>query len=179
MAITRRMMVRKDQKIHELARVGPFSACTKQELSAVAQSCTGLEVKEGFVLTKQGVPGQQCFVIASGQADVLIDGQQVATVGPGDFVGETALLDTGPRTATVVATTPMRLWVMNPREFNSVLDASTTISRKLLVSLAERLHKAETNPPPPTAHLPLGSDPDALVVVAGAEGESSAQTNAG
>jgi CRP/FNR family cyclic AMP-dependent transcriptional regulator len=139
--------VRKDPMIEALAGVDLFSACNKRELSAVARSCTGLEVKEGFVLTEQGVPGQQCFVIASGEADVLIGGQQVATVGPGDCVGEMALLDKGPRTATVVAATPMRLWVMNRREFNSVLDASATITRKLLVTLTCRLRNAQADRP--------------------------------
>jgi CRP-like cAMP-binding protein len=135
-------MMRKDPMIEELAGAGLFSACSKRELSAVARSCTPLEVQDGFVLTKQGLPAQECFVIASGRAKVVIGGHQVATVGPGDCVGEVALLDKGPRTATVVATTPMRLWVMNRREFNSVLDASATISRKLLVSLAGRLRNA-------------------------------------
>jgi CRP/FNR family transcriptional regulator, cyclic AMP receptor protein len=140
-------MVRKDPMIEVLAAIGLFSACNKRELSAVARSCTALEVNEGFVLTTQGFPGPECFVIAQGEAKVLIGGQQVATVGRGECVGEMSLLDKGPRTATVVATTPMRLWVMSRREFNSVLDASATISRNLLVTVAGRLRNAETNRP--------------------------------
>jgi CRP-like cAMP-binding protein len=148
-------MVPNDPVIEALARIGLFSACTKQELSTVARSCTAVEVDDGFVLTHQGLPGQECFVIANGNAQVVIDGHRVATVGPGDWVGETALLDNGPRTATVVATTPMRLWVMNRREFNSVLEASATITRKLLVTLAARLRNADTETAAgPTAPLP-------------------------
>jgi CRP-like cAMP-binding protein len=136
-----------DGKVQALSSVRLFSACTKRELRDIAGLCTPAFVAEGFVLTTQGSPGVDCFVIADGEAAVHIDGRPVATVGPGDCVGEMALLDGGPRTATVVARTPMRLYTMTPGEFRSFLETSTDVSRKILVSLACRLRQAEADQP--------------------------------
>jgi CRP/FNR family transcriptional regulator, cyclic AMP receptor protein len=139
--------MRDDPKLEMLAGVGLFSACNKRELATIARLCTELPFEDGFVLTKQGAPGIECFVIASGEAKVLCGGQEVAKIGPGDCVGEMALLDGGRRAATVVATTPIKAWVMNIREFRSVLDTSPTVSRKIMVTLARRLRNAETDRP--------------------------------
>jgi CRP/FNR family transcriptional regulator, cyclic AMP receptor protein len=137
--------MRSNPKLEALAGVGLFSACNKRELSTIAHLCTELSVEEGFMLTKQGAPGLECFVIASGEAKVVSKGHEVAKMGPGECIGEMALLDGGPRTATVVATTPLRAWVLNLREFRSVLDASPTVSHKITVALARRLRQKESD----------------------------------
>jgi CRP-like cAMP-binding protein len=134
-----------DGKIQALSSVRLFSGCNKRELRSIAGLCTQAGVGEGFVLTTQGSLGVDCFVIAEGEAVVQIDGRTVARVGPGDCVGELALLDGGRRTATVVARTPMTLYSMTPREFRAFLDTSTDVSRKIMVSLAQRLRQAEVN----------------------------------
>ena len=136
-----------DGKVQALATVGLFAGCTKREWQAVARICTQLRVDEGFVLTTQGGAGRECFVIATGDATVVIDGRTVATVGPGDCVGEMALLDGGPRTATVTTLTPMTLWVLSAGEFGSLLEASPAIDRKIMVALARRLRAAEADRP--------------------------------
>jgi CRP-like cAMP-binding protein len=136
--------MRTNPTLDRLGEVKLFSACTKKELSAVARQCTEVDLKEGFVLTKEGAFGHECFVIGSGEAEVLIGGRAISKVGPGDCVGEIALLDRGPRTATVVTTTPMTAWVMSHREFASVLEASPSITHKIMVTLARRL-RAETD----------------------------------
>jgi CRP-like cAMP-binding protein len=136
-----------DGKVQALSAVKLFSGCNKRELRTIAGLCTGTSVGEGFVLTTQGTLGVDCFVIAEGEAEVRIDGHTIAKVGPGDCVGELALLDGGRRTATVVATTPMRLYVMTSPEFRAFLDTSTDISRKIMISLAQRLRQAEGDQP--------------------------------
>jgi CRP-like cAMP-binding protein len=113
----------------------------------IARICTREQVDEETVLTKQGDPGRECFVIADGVADVVIDGREVATVGSGDCVGELSLLDGGRRTATVTARSPMTIYVLTATEFRSLLDASPTISRKMMMSLARRLRPAEADRP--------------------------------
>src|SRR5262245_3657070 len=102
-----------DDKIRALSGVGLFAGCTKRELRRVAQLCVPLSVDEGFVLTVEGGPGRECFIIADGKARVTIGGKPVGVVGPGECVGEMALLDRGPRTATVAVQTPMSLYVLS------------------------------------------------------------------
>jgi CRP-like cAMP-binding protein len=132
-----------DGKVAALSSVKLFSECSKRELRTIAGLCTDAKVDEGFVLTTQGSLGVECFVVADGEAAVQIDGHTVAIVGAGDCVGELALLDGGRRTATVVSRTPMKLYVMTSPEFRALLETSTDISRKILVSLADRLRQAE------------------------------------
>jgi CRP-like cAMP-binding protein len=136
-----------DGKIEAMRTVGLFSGCSKKELQQIAALCTVFHFDEGFVLTTQGTPGQECFVLAEGDAKVVIDGQTVAKVGPGDSVGEMSLLDGGGRTATVTALTPITAYVLSSAEFRSLLDTSTTIDRKIMISLAGRLRDAEAHRP--------------------------------
>jgi CRP/FNR family transcriptional regulator, cyclic AMP receptor protein len=136
-----------DRKVEALRTVGLFADCSTRELQGIARICTREQVDEGAVLTKQGDPGRECFVIADGSAAVLIESREVATVGPGDCVGELSLLDGGRRTATVIARTPMTLYVLTAAEFRSLLDASPSILRKIMMSLAARLRNAEGDRP--------------------------------
>ena len=133
--------------LHALSTVKLFSACNKRELQSVARLCTPLTIEEGQVLTVEGTPGQECFVIAEGKATVSIGGQPVGVVGPGDCVGEMALLDGGPRTATVTAASTISAYVMSAREFRSLLDLSPAIARKLATTLAQRLRAVEAQYP--------------------------------
>jgi CRP-like cAMP-binding protein len=136
--------VRGNTKTQALSAVPLFAACSARELAAIARLCTRLDVEAGSVLTTEGRPGRECFVVAGGEAKVVIGKRTVAKVGPGDCVGEMSLLDGGPRTATVFALTPMDVYVLSVREFASLLDTSPSISRKIMVSLARRLRAAET-----------------------------------
>jgi CRP-like cAMP-binding protein len=136
-----------DEKITALAAVGLFAACSKRELREVGRLCTPLSVGEGFVLTLEGGPGQECFVISDGKGQVTIGGRPVAVVGPGECVGEMALLDRGPRTATVTAQTPMSVYVLSTREFQALLRVSPVIAGKIAATLARRLRAFETDRP--------------------------------
>ena len=134
-----------DGKVEALRTVGLFEGCTKRELQQIARLCTEFHFDEGFVLTTQGTPGQECFVIATGEAKVVIDGQQVAKVGAGDCVGEMSLLDGAPRSATVTALTPVTVYALSTAEFRTLLGTSPTIDRKIMVSLAHRLREVEAH----------------------------------
>jgi CRP/FNR family transcriptional regulator, cyclic AMP receptor protein len=138
---------RMDDKIKALSTVGLFSGCSKKELQSVARLCTPLSMEEGFVLTTEGTPGRECFVIADGKAGVTIGGKKVGEVGRGECVGEMALLDGGPRTATVTAESPMNTYALSVSEFWSLLDVNPTILRKIATSLAQRLRALEAHYP--------------------------------
>ena len=138
---------RMDPKIKALSTVGLFSGCSKKELQSVAGLCTPLSLEEGFVLTTEGTPGLECFVIADGTARVTIGGRKVGEVGPGECVGEMALLDGGPRSATVTAESPMNVYALSVSEFRSLLGASPAILGKIAISLAQRLRAREAHYP--------------------------------
>jgi CRP/FNR family transcriptional regulator, cyclic AMP receptor protein len=138
---------RMDDRIRALSAVGLFSGCNKKELQSVARLCTPLSVEEGFVLTTEGAAGRECFVIIDGKARVTIGGRKVGEVGPGECVGEMALLDGGRRTATVTAESPMNAYVLSVSEFRILLGVSPTILLKIATSLAQRLRALEAHYP--------------------------------
>jgi len=133
------MRLHKDAKLELLRRAPLFANCSKKELSEIAGIADEIDLREGKELTRQGAPGREFFVLIEGTADVVKDGQKVNTLEGGDFFGEIALVHHAPRTATVVATLPVRTLVITERNFKRLLDGSPEIQRKVMVALAERL----------------------------------------
>ena len=124
-----------------------FSACTNRELRRIASLADQIEVPKGKVLTRQGDPGWECFVITEGEAKATMRGRGSATLGPGSFFGEMALLDQGPRSATVTAESDMRLLVLSSRDFSALLEEVPSVARRMMRGLAERLREAERPQP--------------------------------
>lgn len=114
-----------------LSAVPLFSTCTKSELRTIANLGTRLTVADGAVLTVQGKPGREFFLLIGGSARCLVDGREVAAFETGDFFGEMALLGRRPRNATVVAEGEVEVLVLNASEFRGLLDSSPTISDKV------------------------------------------------
>jgi len=133
----------KDAKHALLRNVGLFSACSDKELGSIAKLMTEVPVSAGSAIVREGAAGREFFVIAEGTAKVTAGGRKRATLGPGAFFGEMSLIDHGPRTATVTAETPMKVYVLDAREFGGLLDASPTVTRKILKTLAARLRDTE------------------------------------
>jgi CRP-like cAMP-binding protein len=107
-------------------------------LRRIASLGTEIEVRADKVLAQQGKPGREFFLVMKGRARCLIDGQVVASLGPWDYFGEMALLDHGPRRATVSSEEPMTLLVLNVTEFDQILAESPAIAKKLLLSFVAR-----------------------------------------
>ena len=101
-------MAHKDAYLDHLASVPLFSACSKRELQKIAKASDEVTVPAGKVLVEQGDTGREASSSSTGNAAVKRGNRKVATLGPGDCVGELALLDHGPRTATVVTETRRR-----------------------------------------------------------------------
>ncbi|MFN8103297.1 MAG: cyclic nucleotide-binding domain-containing protein [Acidimicrobiia bacterium] len=129
-------------KLDLLAKVGLFRACSRKELEYIARITDEVHVQAGRVLAAKDKPGHEFFLILEGTAVVQIDAG--IELGPGDFFGEMALLDGGPRIANVVAKTDMVLIVLGHREFASLIGEVPTISRAIMTVLAQRLREAET-----------------------------------
>ena len=139
-------MSERNRKTEVLAKVLLFSGCNRKELGQIASLATEIDVPEGKVLAKEGAPGREFYVILDGKAKVSIGGRQVAMLGPSDFFGEMALLDQGPRVATVVAETPMEVAVLDPREFSTLVEEHPGVARKILKVMAQRLRESEHAP---------------------------------
>jgi CRP-like cAMP-binding protein len=133
-----------DRKLEHLANVRMFSALSKKELNLVARAADVVTVKPGAELVTEGTIGHEFFLILSGEAAVRRGGRKVVTLGPGDYFGELALLDRGPRSATISAETELEVAVIGQREFMAVLDQVPAVSHKLLVTMAHRLREADT-----------------------------------
>ncbi|HWL36439.1 MAG TPA: cyclic nucleotide-binding domain-containing protein [Frankiaceae bacterium] len=136
----------KSRKVEILRDVALFGLCTRKELNDIAGLVDELSVKQGDALTTEGTPGRECFVVVSGEAEATVRGKRIATIGAGECVGEMALLDTAPRTATVTALTDMELLVLEPRSFGDLLDRHPSVAKRLLATLARRLREASDSP---------------------------------
>lgn len=119
-----------------------FASCTDKELAELDRYCDEVTVAAGAAITRQGTPGREAFIILEGEAEVLVDGTVVAVLGPGDLVGEMSMLDTGPRSATVTARTPLRVLVVGPQAFTSFAELSPA-RRELTRVLVDRLRVAD------------------------------------
>ena len=132
---------------HELLRSVPlFSGLGPAEIARVAELATEIDVPNGEVLTRQGESGQEFFVVLSGFVDVERDGTRLARLGPGDFLGEIALIDGRPRGATATADGPARLLVLDHGEFDALLDEFPAIARQIVRALVERIRRTVTVP---------------------------------
>ena len=129
--------------VERLGNIELFSELTNKEIKKVASYMTTIDVREGRDLTVQGTVGREFMIIAEGEASVRRNGRLIATLGPGDFFGELAVIAGVPRTATVTAESPMVVEALNRREFSSLLDESPKLSRKILVGAVKRLHDLE------------------------------------
>jgi CRP-like cAMP-binding protein len=132
-------VLRRDAKIELLKQVPLFAHCSKSELGSVALLADEIDMPEGKVLTTEGDPGREFFVLIEGAADVRRKGRRVNTMGPGDFFGEIALVSNRPRTATVTTASPARLLVVTDRAFRELMRKLPSIQSKVLAALAERV----------------------------------------
>jgi CRP-like cAMP-binding protein len=133
-----------DKKLDHLGKVKLFSSLNKKELGLVAKASDVVQVPAGKDLVREGEIGHEFYLISSGSATVKRGGRKVVSLATGDYFGEMALLDRGPRTATVTTEVPSELIVLGQREFMSVLDQVPPLAHKLLVSMAGRLREADT-----------------------------------
>jgi CRP/FNR family transcriptional regulator, cyclic AMP receptor protein len=139
------LRVHRQARVELLRDVWLFSGCTKKELERIAAITTPETVAAGRVMARQGDLGETFYVVVDGRATVTVEGEEVGSVGPGAFFGEMALLDGGPRMATVTATTPMDLLVLDRTDFDSLLEDCPSVARRMLMALGGHLRIAEKN----------------------------------
>ena len=129
-------MATRSQYLEHLATVPLFASLSKRDLQKLARASDEISLEKDRVLVEQDATGHEAFVILEGQAVVKRGGRKLATLGPGDHFGELALLDGGPRTASVIAVTDLQVLVLGQREFAGLLDEVPGLAHKVLANLA-------------------------------------------
>ena len=122
-----------------LEGIGAFSGLSKPELEKLAGWTFELEVPAGEELTREGHLAHEFFVIEDGAAEVRQDGERIAELGAGDFFGEIGLLETERRTATVTATTALRVIVMSAQEFRRMEQELPVVADRVRSAIRARL----------------------------------------
>jgi len=126
-----------------LAQVPMFADFSKRHLNRLAADTDELEFEPGQQVVHEGDPGETLFVVLSGQAKVMRGGRKVGEVVPGDFFGELSAIDGGPRTASVVATTPMRVLRLFRRTLTALISEEPQLTLKLLDGMVRRLRQVD------------------------------------
>jgi len=126
-----------------LANVPLFAGCSTGDLRIVARHMQVVHVPEGTVLMREGDRGDAFYVVLTGRATMVRARRNVGVVRPGDHVGELALLDPAPRSATVTAVSPMLVGVLDAGTFSSIIRDMPALSTKLLGALARRLRERD------------------------------------
>jgi CRP/FNR family cyclic AMP-dependent transcriptional regulator len=130
--------------VEELSRVPLFSGCSRRDMQTIARVVKDIDHPAGTVIAREGDPGVGLFIIVEGTTEVTIGGRRKAKLGPGDFFGEIALLDGGPRTATVTATSDVKLLGLTEWTFRGLMLEHPQIAMKTLQAMASRLRNATT-----------------------------------
>jgi SAM-dependent methyltransferase len=134
---------RAERVVDRLRQVPLLEGIDESELVRIAPLSDEIEVAAGAVLTEEGTPGSDFYIILTGTATVTRQGHKLATLGPGSFFGEVAVLTHGLRTATVTADLSMKLLRLDERRFRTLLSTAPAISQKLMEGLAARLKDAD------------------------------------
>lgn len=125
----------------DLSKLEFFEDFTPEELEKVRALAEDVTAAAGAVLIEQGDVGQEAFVLCSGQASVFVNGSRVATIGPGSAVGEMALLDKRPRSATVRAVTDLELLCFKSKDFQDLLETMPKAAGRVIAQLNEKLRE--------------------------------------
>ena len=135
----------RDEKLDLLHSIPLFSRFDRRHLERLGMLTEEVEVDPGKVLIRQGETGDDLMIVVSGQVGVERDGERINQLGPGDFFGEIALLEQGPRTATCTAEAATTVLVVNHRDFHAVMQEFPEIAAEVLLTLAHRVRVLELN----------------------------------
>ena len=134
-----------DPKLDLLRTIPIFSRLGKKEIERLGQLADEIDLPAGRVLMRQGDHGTELFVVVSGKLAVERDGKPLGERGPGAVVGEIALIAQMPRTATVTALEPTRVFVVGSREFRALMDEMPSVRTAVLEVLASRISGLDPN----------------------------------
>lgn len=131
--------------VEALQNVQLFSTLEAEDMEELARQLHERRFPEGAEVTTEGSTGAGFFVIAAGNAEVLVGGEHRATLGPGDYFGEVALIDDGVRSASIVAATDLLCYGLTPWEFRPFVEEHPKVAWALLQALARRIREAQAS----------------------------------
>lgn len=138
------MLRRRAEQVETLRRVPLFSNLSQKNLIALARRLDRVNAVQGEVLAEEGRLGKEFFLIVEGSVAISHKGRTISTRSAGDFIGEMSLIDSQPRSATIIALEDCDLLVMHRRDFSEMVDSIPGFARKLLAGLAGRLREANS-----------------------------------
>ena len=128
-----------DPRTQAFSKVSLFNGLSAKEIAAIASSAEERTAAPGDVLTEQGSAGDEFFIVDSGEIEIRQDGRELRRLGPGDYLGEIALVFGGTRTATAVAAAPSHLFVLHKDAFDRMIKSQPRIEDKILATVSERM----------------------------------------
>jgi inner membrane transporter RhtA len=128
-----------DPKIQALGRVPLFAGLSARDLSIIAQAATEQSAEAGTVLTREGDEGDAFFIVRDGTVSITAEGRHLRQLGPGDYLGEIALVFGGTRTATATVEQPAELFVLDKSSFTAMLQQHPRIEDRILGTISERM----------------------------------------
>ncbi len=126
-----------------LAEVDLFSVLTKKEVKKIHDAGKEVNFRSGRVIVTEGETGVGFHLLLQGKAKVTVNNRLRSVLGPGDYFGEMAIIDRGPRSATVTADSEVTTLAIASWDFLPVLSANFEMCRKIMVELSRRLRGAE------------------------------------
>jgi CRP/FNR family transcriptional regulator, cyclic AMP receptor protein len=126
-----------------LKRVPLFQGLDDKHIDTLSRTFTERTFPAGAQITTEGGGGVGFFVIEDGEVAVSVAGEERRTFGPGDYFGEVALIDEGPRSATLTARTEVKCYGLTPWQFRPLVEENATIAWPLLQQMAKRLREVE------------------------------------
>jgi CRP-like cAMP-binding protein len=137
------VLLRADTRVELIRGLPLFELCSKRDLRRIASLAEERTLEAGTELMREGEPGREFYVVVDGEVDVRRRGRRIARLAEGSYVGEIALLSRSPRTATVVAATPLRVLAIAGRDFVELLDSLPELWLKVARTLADRVDADE------------------------------------
>jgi CRP/FNR family cyclic AMP-dependent transcriptional regulator len=139
----RATLARTDTKVERLRQIPLFQGCNRRALEEIARLVDEVDVPDGYMLIREGTFGEQFILIIEGRVRIERGGKTIRTMGPGEFLGEIALIDKGRTTATATTDGPARLFVVAHQAFNGLLEQSPTVRLEIMSALANRVRQLE------------------------------------
>ena len=126
-----------------IEKVPLFADLDKKELQGLASSMKERTFEVGNTIAVEGQTGVGFFIIDEGEAVITVKGEELRTLGHGDYFGEVALIDDGARTATITAKTPLKCYGITSWEFKPLVEDNADLAWKMLQMMAGMLRASE------------------------------------
>ena len=126
-----------------IKQVPLFSDLDKRELQGLASSMKERRFDPGNTIAVEGQTGVGFFIIEEGEATISVKGEELNTLGPGDYFGEVALIDDGARTATITAKSPLKCYGITSWEFKPLVEQNADLAWKMFQTMAKMLRASE------------------------------------